>query len=233
MDCGQGWLDKMSTVAMQNGGTQTARAICGAKTRTGEPCKGKPIVGGNGRCRMHNGRAAAGIAVPTYRHGRYSKYLPARLIERYNESAADNDLLALRDDIALLDARLADIIKRVDSGESGTLWRRLSATCDDLDRARRANDGAAIALAVNEMYAAIRRGIGDYAVWEEISRIVDQRRKLVESERKRLVEMQQLITSDQAMTLLAAVQVSIKTHVDDPVILRKIADDMRRLASVS
>ena len=54
---------------------------CGAKTRSGTPCK-NPIVTGRKRCRMHGG--AAGSGAPTgkrhgrYVHGRYSKeYLAA------------------------------------------------------------------------------------------------------------------------------------------------------------
>jgi hypothetical protein len=221
------------TVVMPIGGTHAERRICGAKTRSGEPCRQRPLAGGNGRCRMHNGRAAAGIAVPTYKHGRYSKYLPTRLVERYHESANDSELLALREEVALIDSRLVDLVRRVDSGEAGELWRSLSAENSALDAARRTGDQAGVLAAIQSIQTLIRRGMGDYAAWDEIVRLVDQRRKLVESERKRLVEMQQLITSDQAMTLLAAVQVSIKTHVSDPMILRAIADDMRRLASMS
>jgi hypothetical protein len=70
---------------------------CGAKTRSGTPCK-NPIVTGRKRCRMHGG--AAGSGAPTgkrhgnYRHGRFSKeYLAAarrgreqlRLVARLGE----------------------------------------------------------------------------------------------------------------------------------------------------
>lgn len=49
---------------------------CGAKTRSGAPCK-NPIVRGRKRCRMHGG--AAGSGAPTgerhgrYKHGRYTQ----------------------------------------------------------------------------------------------------------------------------------------------------------------
>ena len=47
--------------------------ICGAKTKTGAPCKGIPMA--NGRCRRHGGVSTG----PTLKHGRYSKFLPVRL----------------------------------------------------------------------------------------------------------------------------------------------------------
>lgn len=37
----------------------------------------------NGRCRMHGGKALAGIAWPSFKDGRHSKYLPAGLMGRY------------------------------------------------------------------------------------------------------------------------------------------------------
>lgn len=46
---------------------------CGAKTRSGTPCKSPPVEGSN-RCRMHGGKSLKGTQSPTYKHGLYSKY---------------------------------------------------------------------------------------------------------------------------------------------------------------
>jgi hypothetical protein len=66
--------------------------------------------------------------------------------------------------------------------------------------------------------------------WPEITTLIEQRRKLVESERKRLVELQQVVTADQAMLLIRAVVASVREHVRDPATLRAITDDLARLA---
>ncbi len=58
-------------------------ATCNAKTRAGGLCKNAPMA--NGRCRMHGGKSLCGIASPRFKHGRYSKYLVARLAGRYLE----------------------------------------------------------------------------------------------------------------------------------------------------
>lgn len=47
-------------------------AQCGAKTRSGEPCRNRPMTAG--RCRMHGGASRFWFAHPNYKHGRYSKY---------------------------------------------------------------------------------------------------------------------------------------------------------------
>ena len=46
---------------------------CGAKTRSGEPCKKRPIIGRT-RCRNHGGKSLFWIAHPSYKDGKYSKF---------------------------------------------------------------------------------------------------------------------------------------------------------------
>ena len=60
---------------------------------------------------------------PRFETGRYSKYLPTRLAGRYEEARADPELLALRDDIALLDTRVAQTVAALDTGESADAVR--------------------------------------------------------------------------------------------------------------
>jgi len=43
----------------RNTGPMLASPRCGAKTRSGEPCR-SPIVNGKRRCRMHGGAAGSG-----------------------------------------------------------------------------------------------------------------------------------------------------------------------------
>jgi hypothetical protein len=44
---------------------------CGARTRSGTPCRSPAMK--NGRCRMHGGGSLGGEASPRYRHGLYTK----------------------------------------------------------------------------------------------------------------------------------------------------------------
>ena len=86
------------------------KKICGAKTRKGTPCLRAPMV--NGRCNLHGGKTPIGAALPQFKTGRYSKYLPARLAERYHEAERDPELLSLRSELALVQARLAELISK-------------------------------------------------------------------------------------------------------------------------
>ena len=177
-------------------------------------------------------QVARGVASPRFAAGGRSKYLPARLLERYDEAERDEQLLELRGDVALLEARLAELLGRIDTGESGASWKAARGLVRAYRKARaELNDGEADA-AVMALEAVIERGLGDYAVWDEIRDVLDRRRKLIESERRRLVEMQQVITYAQAMTFLATVSEAIRRHVTDPAVLAALSAELGRLAAV-
>lgn len=67
---------------MRPAGTEfvTQPTRCGAKTRSGAPCKSAP-VSGRRRCRMHGGAAGSGAPKGpkngNYKHGRYTKEVAA------------------------------------------------------------------------------------------------------------------------------------------------------------
>lgn len=178
---------------------------------------------------MHGGTTPRGLASPLLKHGRYSKHLPTRLAGRYEEALRDTELLALREDISLLDARLGDVLARVDTGESGWLWSRLKEQATDLRAARRAQDTVAAAAALNDLLSLVDAGHQDYAAWSDVRSLLDQRRRLVESERKRLVEMQQTLTVERAMLLVGAVAGIVKAHVTDRAQLAAISADLGAL----
>jgi hypothetical protein len=147
---------------------------CGARNRQGEPCQRWALAGRN-RCRLHGGKTLVGTASANFRSGRYSRYLPGRLQERYEQAEADPELLSLKSEVALVDARLADLLSRVDTGESGQRWADLRRAYRAFIRARQAGDGETAALAKVE--SVIESAIQDHTAWAEIGALVEQRRK--------------------------------------------------------
>lgn len=200
------------------------KATCGAKTRSGKPCKRAPMP--NGRCKLHGGSSLKGVAAPGFKNGRYSKYVPARLLERYGEAQTDGELLALREEVVLTDARLADVLKRVDMGESGALWNQAGVAYRESQTAVDPLVQAAAHLKLNDL---LTQGLDDWEAWDEIAKLVEQRRRLVESERKRLVDMQQMITAERATLLISRLAGIIQKHVTDRTILTAISADIGAL----
>jgi hypothetical protein len=204
---------------------------CTAKNRRGEQC-GNHAMGGTSKCKFHGGASLIGIASPTFKHGRYSKHLPARLAGRYAEALSDTKLLELRDEIALVGTRLGELVERIDTGESAQRWKALQAAYVNLKDATRSGDKVEFVAAMAALGSAIEAGLQDYATWREIVELTEQRRKLAESERKRLIEAQQTITAERAMILLAAITDVVRKNVSDPSILAAISTELRQLTVI-
>jgi len=183
--------------------------------------KGKEV------CYHHGGKSLSGVASASFIHGRYSKELPDRLLGKYMEMAEDVQLMELRQDIALVDTRISDVLKRVDTGESGRLWRELRDAFDRYAVARAKADVSAMTLHLNSLTDLISEGMQDWASWDEIGKLLDRRARLVEVERKRIESAHDTMTAKQAMVLLASVVDTIRRHVTDRTILDAIATDIR------
>lgn len=196
--------------------------------RTGQRC-GAQAITGRKVCRHHGGKSLAGPAHPNWVDGGRSHVLPKRLMADYQASLADSDKLVLNKEIALIDARMADLLRRVDSGESGQLWALLRQTWREYEAARKANDTIGLVQAITTLGEIITRGHHDAMAWTEVTGLVERRRKLVESERKRLVEAQQVVAVEQAAALLGLMVDAVQRHVRDDAILGAIVDEYARL----
>lgn len=208
---------------------------CKAKAKnTGERCK-NPAVTGYEVCRFHGaGTPSKGkLGGRPIKTGRYSKHLPTRLAARYNEAQNDPDLLQLRDEVALLDTRIGELLVSLQDGDTRKLWTDLQDAWSDLEMAQVETDPERKRIKTNEALGKIgrivKRGNGIYQSWHEIYGVVDQRRKTVESERKRLVEMHQTITVERLILLMTAIAGIVKSHVDDTRTIRAIEHEIQGL----
>jgi hypothetical protein len=135
------------------------------------------------------------------------------LLEKYRAAITDPELLALREDIALLDIRLGELIGRVDAGESGATWQALGEKLAEFEKCQARGDVAGMGAALGGIRELVVRGVADHLAWQEIGEMLERRRKLTESERRRLVEMRQVITVERLMVLLNALVNVIRENV--------------------
>ena len=152
---------------------------CGAKTRNGDPCASWP-VGGRTRCRMHGGKTPRGPANANYIVGGI-QFLPARMFAAYRDAALDPELMSLRQDLALLDARIIDVLNAwIPARQAAFGWRcaRHGHDC----RRSRAGDVDGYQEAFADVARLVNNGVGDTAAWRDVGALIEQRRKLVESE---------------------------------------------------
>lgn len=116
---------------------KTPARLCGAKTRSGGPCRRSPMR--NGRCALHGGKSPApGPGHPAYKHGERSRryQLAGTLDTRYAAHLEDLDYIGLRDELAAVTTHIDELLILADRSEAEErrLWelvdlrRRLSET---------------------------------------------------------------------------------------------------------
>ena len=172
----------------------------------GEPRKcTRSAVTGYSVCQVHGAGSKKRPGGRPTKTGIYSKYLPKRIASRYEEFLGDPTSLDLENEIAVAKARLTELLERADSGESYDAWEDAKNIYTDLTGAIKAGDIITSNLCLQELNKVIGRGVHDYASWSEIRVQTGHFVKLVESQRKYLVENNQMITAQQITCLMAAI----------------------------
>jgi len=151
--------------------------------------------------------------------------VPGRMRGDFLAGVADGDLVSLVSGLALIDARMLDVLGRVDTGESGERWKLVRDAIEDFNAAETKENGASGARAVG--YKATREaalstlvsladdGLEDYAAWREVKDLVEARRRLVDTEQRRRLALQKSMTFDQAQLFKARILEIVVKHVKD------------------
>lgn len=66
-------------------------------------------------------------------------------------------------------------------------------------------------------------------VWPQLDALIENRRKLVDTESKRLKDLHAMVSVDRVMLIVSYLADSVKRHVKDPAVQTAILTDMRRL----
>lgn len=204
---------------------------CGAKRTQGPGyCLKLPMA--NGKCFKHGGKLPKGTMAGQYKHGRYSKYLPTPLGERFMATHDDPELLSLQADVTLVTERITSLLERVTSGESGAAWKLLGRQWKDFRRFRAAGNVVKMQEALELLAEPLEQGIADHAAWEELGLQLDRRARLADQEQRRLEKLQATLTVDEALGLLGTVLDVLKRHVTDEAVLAAIGADLEQLVAL-
>jgi hypothetical protein len=212
--------------------------LCAGHNSAGELCEGIAIKGKT-KCRKHGGRSLSGMAHPNYKHGRYSRDLLSDMATRVDEARGNPELLSVSDDIALVEARIGEVLRQLGTGESGAAWLALKRTMGEFQGAVTRGDMAGMHQHFQAMQALVKEGSGTARAWEELRRLEETRCKLVQTEMKTLQGLQQMLTVQQHLLLVSAqtdawVQ-AVKAHADTATgrkILTAAQDECARLATL-
>ena len=180
-------------------------------------------------CRVHgagNPGNQPGRPVVT---GRHSKYLPTDLQARYEQALEDSDLIALREEMALVRTRITELLELSDGINLGELEDAVIS----LGHALKAGDMGAAQDEYLRMVEIIQTTKGQWGAWKEIAKLVELRRKLSVSEVGRLQALNQMLTVQQAMVLLATVTDIIITADIPEQVKKSVAGQLRKIAQSS
>ncbi len=195
--------------------------------RTGFPCRGKAMT--NGRCRFCGGNARRGVAHPKWKGGAYSKYMPKGVANRYKDALTDPDLLSARDEIALVQLRIQDLMGKLKDGGTADMWQTLRQEFVNVEAAIQQGDPGAMNQALQALGSIIEQGAESEHVWEEMYEAIEAKTKVSEREWRRLRDLRQFMTVQQSMDLVSYLVECVTRHVPDTDTLAKITIDMDRV----
>lgn len=212
---------------------------CGAQLRKkpGIFCK-KPPIKGKRRCKLHGGKSLGGIASGRYKHGRYSRYLPMDLRKQYEESKHDPELLSHQPELRLMDLHLQKLLSTLNTPENLEAFVRAREAFEEFKKSQREKNAAAMKHALDKLDLLFTVGIQSGSVWEEVREVIEQRRKLLESETRRIKDQQTTMSSEQVLALIEFIvdclRTSVSLYVDRYLaskILDKVTNDIGAVVS--
>ena len=167
----------------------------------------------NGRCKLHGGMSTGRPLI----HGRRSKFLPRRLAERVEEGISDPNLISVLEDVALIDALISEECENLGEDKPAELWTEATELFQTYDRLRAGSveERAKAAGAYIGLKAILEKGEGLYRRIGRIMTMAEQKRKLSETEMKRLVHLKQFVSVVELAVFAAKLQALISETVKD------------------
>jgi hypothetical protein len=184
---------------------------------------------------MHGGASPAGAAHYAYKDGRQSRYLrdlPQELKSAYSASRKDEELLSLREELAvqtaLIRKRLRDLAAR-----QLPPWETVVERLNDLKVAApedKPERFAALELAIRTGYDAFQ---GEREIIDDIRELLQERGRLAAIEHRREVDLQTMVPVEVAYAFLARIMAAIRECVTDRDTFRRLNQRVTQLLPTS
>lgn len=181
-------------------------------------------------CYMHGGKTPRGIASPHYKHGRntpWANILPKHLTDAFHASFTDPKLLSLRKDIALTDARIAELLAALVREDAPLTWEQLVNAKADFYKAQGSKNVGASKVALDAIMRLIDQGADDVDKWAELRQAQEHKRKLTETEWKSKTALARVLTMEQFANFLEAFKSAIITKVSSRTEQQAVIDAVR------
>jgi len=186
----------------------------------GKPLKGKPRGHQNFKTGEYSdllvfkfaGQIIAGKVPMTKR---YERFIPERLAEKYLESVNDPEIIALNDDIALVETRIKQLIDSIDKDAPPKVWADAQDAFQQFMMFKRLNDTDKAREALDLLEDIMVNAGSEREAWDEIFDRLEQRMKLASEERKRRMDMKNLLNAEQAMDLTSRLLAAVHEGAEE------------------
>jgi hypothetical protein len=189
----------------------------------------KPVREEGMACKDHGGKSKKGMAAPNYQGGRYSKYMQGLPREDFDASLAADDLLNLTPEIALLETRVAELLRDLQNGAGKNDWLKAQQYLRQFTNALQLpaddpNTPLRQAEALTALSDTINGGARVAGIWDDILPFVKEKGALADKEIKRRTIATDFMQVEAAKLLFRALVEAVKSHVSDPDILARISE---------
>ncbi len=183
----------------------------------------------SGRCKNHGGASLKGAGHPRATDLRSSRYVPKCLADDYEASLRRTDQLALDEQIATVDARIAEVFPGMPEGAGSALWLEAGRAFEHAESAERTGNKAAASLAQAELRATLEGGRTYASSWDDLYRLGELRRKLVATESSRRHALETNVTRSR----LAALVVFMAEGIQRAIIIENVSSEKERRKTLS
>jgi len=212
------------------GGPNAPKQCTAISKRSKERCKGPAVVGSRTqKCRMHGGKSLVGAANPSFKHGRFSAYLPANIQQLYDEALSNPDLLEMSDHIALLEARISEILGILAEEEVVPRWSTLTELFAELEPHLLSGDAERRDSAIGRIHELMDAGKKFDRSWDNVQDSMEQLRKMADTEIKRRKELNLMVPIERVMVLMSAVATAVKRHAKDPAVIQAVYSEIEAM----
>lgn len=160
--------------------------------------------------------------------GRFESGLPEHLVELYDRYRNDPDILVQRDSIALLEVRLMDVLQGIKEGVAAPNWVALRKVVRTVKEELPERISRELMLAVEDLNTLCEQGSYRQEQWTEVRGLVQDIRKISDTEQKRIVTAQHVMRADEVMALVDALGGLVRENVKDADALRRIETGIAR-----
>lgn len=162
---------------------------------------------------MHNGFSHA---IGSGKVGRYSKYLPSQLDQLYAEAINNPELLEMADHIALLEAHIQETLHTAAQGDPVPRWSDVVGVFGEVETALLAGDMEKFVPGLERMHRVLDAGIKWDRTWKQVTEIMEQLRRMADTEIKRKKELNMMVPIERVIILMSAVGQAVKRNVKNP-----------------